>query len=435
MENGTAERPAADAPKKPKLTRLKIERFRNVEPCELRFGDGFNVLLGLNATGKTTLLELIAAALSFDFSKFEEEAFAVEYDLEFSTGRIEASVRSARVEPFDVDNPLEQITDLALFDTSVRMRFQFSGLAEAWTVCADSSSIWLEEKSDSKRPLRTHAGARGRSFLHRAVQLSAEQSVAEAYRAELFSWQYARRFDEALDMFRSITASPSTWIEATVDRFKGGLVHLHFGDVLPPEILIEAGRQVLRTPPDSQGLTIPAELLPFLREVGAMFGFKTARLEMRLESRIGATMERLKFGDFRFMFEGHDGSIVRHEDLSYGQKRLLAFYYYLAASPITVIADELVDGLHHLWIDTAITAIGDRQAFLASQSPLLLDHLEFDSAEQVASTFITCRTDRVGDDKRMSWSNMSAHDAERFFRAYQVDVQHVSEILLSKGLW
>jgi hypothetical protein len=30
---------------------------------------------------------------------------------------------------------------------------------------------------------------------------------------------------------------------------------------------------------------------------------------------------------------------------------------------------------------------------------------------------------------------MSEYDAERFFRAYQVDVQHVSEILLSKGLW
>ena len=97
MENGTAERPAAGAPKKPKLTRLKIESFRNVEPCELRFGDGFNVLLGLNATGKTTLLELIAAALSFDFCKFEDEAFAVEYDLEFSTGTINAFVKSALV--------------------------------------------------------------------------------------------------------------------------------------------------------------------------------------------------------------------------------------------------------------------------------------------------------------------------------------------------
>ena len=188
-------------------------------------------------------------------------------------------------------------------------------------------------------------------------------------------------------------------------------------------------------PHDSQGLTIPADSLPFLQKVLTLFGVKTARLEMRLESKTGGAMEVLKFSDFRFMFEEHNGSVIRHEDLSYGQKRLLAFYYYLAASPMTVIADELVDGLHHLWIDAAIEAIGDRQAFLASQNPLLLDHLEFDSAEQVASTFITCRAERIGDDKRMSWSNLSTYDAERFFRAYQVDVKHVSEILLSKGLW
>ncbi len=185
-------------------------------------------------------------------------------------------------------------------------------------------------------------------------------------------------------------------------------------------------------PAGSQGLTVPAESIQFLREVGILFGFKDARMEMRLESK---SRDGLNFGDLRFMFEDHDGSVTRHDDLSYGQKRLLAFYYYLGASPLTVIADELVDGLHHLWIDAAIAAIGDRQAFLASQNPLLLDHLEFDSAEQVASTFVTCRTEQRGDEKRMIWSNLSTYDAERFFRAYQIDVKHVSEILLSKGLW
>ena len=99
-----------EAPRKPKLTRLKIESLRNVEPCELRFGDGFNVLLGLNATGKTTLLELIAAALSFDFSKFKEEAFAVEYELAFSTGTIVVSMRNERVEHRRSRYPMRQVS-------------------------------------------------------------------------------------------------------------------------------------------------------------------------------------------------------------------------------------------------------------------------------------------------------------------------------------
>jgi hypothetical protein len=434
MENGTAERPAADAPKKPKLTWLKIERFRNVEPCELRFGDRFNVLLGLNAAGKTTLLELIAAALSFDFSKFDNEPFAIEYHLEFSTGTIDASVRSTRVESAAIEDPMIEIVEPVTFDRSVRLQFHFLNPPEAWAVCADMSSIWIDGDLTLRRSLRTHLGARGPGLLLRAVQIDFRKSLLKAYQSELSSWQYTHRFDEALDMFRSIT-SPSTWLEVVMDRPNGAAMGYNFGGILPNDLLSVAGAHAAKMLPGSQGLTIQAESLSFLEEVGALFGFRTARLEMRLESKMGGPASGLKFGDFRFMFEDHDGSVIRHEDLSYGQKRLLAFYYYLAASPMTVIADELVDGLHHLWIDAAIEAIGDRQAFLASQNPLLLDHLEFDSAEQVASTFITCRTERVGDDKRMSWLNMSPYDADRFFRAYEVDVKHVSEILLSKGLW
>jgi hypothetical protein len=434
MENEAAERPAADAPKKPKLTRLKIESFRNVEPCELRFGDGFNVLLGLNATGKTTLLELIAAALSFDFSKFEDEAFAVEYDLEFSLRSVTATVKSERVQRSPIANPRNQLPGQAMFDVSTRLQFRITGKTETWTVCADSSSIWPDDNPDLKLSVRSHLGANGPGILLTAIAISRRESPGDSVVEELMSWRVARRFDEALDMFRGIT-SPTTWLGIAVDRPNSMLLSFDFGGVIPGELIAAAHARVLIMARDAQGLTIPADSLGLIEQVGALFGFKTGRLEIRLESKLSGPVEHLKFSDFRFMFEAHDGSVIRHEDLSYGQKRLLAFYYYLAASPMTVIADELVDGLHHLWIDEAITAIGDRQAFLASQNPLLLDHLEFDSAEQVASTFITCRTERVGDDKRMSWSNMSPNDAERFFRAYQVDVKHVSEILLSKGLW
>lgn len=33
------------------------------------------------------------------------------------------------------------------------------------------------------------------------------------------------------------------------------------------------------------------------------------------------------------------------------------------------------------------------------------------------------------------WENMSEEDAEELFSAYQVGVEHVSEILQSRGLW
>jgi ATPase subunit of ABC transporter with duplicated ATPase domains len=64
-----------------RLRRLKINKFRAVKPgVELVFHDGFNVLLGRNATGKTTLLDLISMALRFDFSSIRDEDFDLEVE-------------------------------------------------------------------------------------------------------------------------------------------------------------------------------------------------------------------------------------------------------------------------------------------------------------------------------------------------------------------
>ncbi|WP_438013724.1 AAA family ATPase [Sorangium sp. So ce315] len=128
-------------------------------------------------------------------------------------------------------------------------------------------------------------------------------------------------------------------------------------------------------------------------------------------------------------------SIFQDQHLSYGQKRLLAFLYYLDANPSFVIADELVNGLHHAWIEECMNAIGDRQAFLTSQNPLLLDYLSFESAEQVKESFILCRNQVDGDRERMIWRNMTDDEADMFYRAYQVGIEHVGEILRTRGLW
>ena len=50
-----------------RLTRLRIERFPNVKTgTDLRVGPTFTVLLGRNATGKSTRMELSAAVTNYD---------------------------------------------------------------------------------------------------------------------------------------------------------------------------------------------------------------------------------------------------------------------------------------------------------------------------------------------------------------------------------
>jgi hypothetical protein len=183
--------------------------------------------------------------------------------------------------------------------------------------------------------------------------------------------------------------------------------------------------------------TIKHTELNFLADLKEIMGFATAELRVDVTERRpwGEDHEVLTLGDLVFRFWWESGDFITHTRLSYGQKRLLAFYYYLACNDNIVIADELVNGLHHRWITACVEAIGERQAFLTSQNPLLLDYLPIMSPEQVRHSFILCRDERRGGRPAWAWSNMGEKDAAEFFAAYEVGVEHVSEILQSRGLW
>lgn len=101
------------------------------------------------------------------------------------------------------------------------------------------------------------------------------------------------------------------------------------------------------------------------------------------------------------------------------------------------VADELVNGLHHAWIDLLMEELGPRQSFVSTQSPLLLDYLSFESAEEVRRTFVFCTRRREGAEgaTALVWQGLSDEDARAFFDAYQVGIQHVSELLRTRGLW
>lgn len=76
------------------------------------------------------------------------------------------------------------------------------------------------------------------------------------------------------------------------------------------------------------------------------------------------------------------------------------------------------------------------QAFLATQNPLLLDHLSFASAEEVQRTFLLCDVRDEADGQQTTlWRNMTSEEADEFFKDYQVGIQHVNDILRTRGLW
>ncbi len=423
-----------------RLTRLTINRFRQVKPgTELRFDDGINVLLGRNGTGKTTLLELICAVASGDLRAYEHESFELEFELVLNGEVLLVSARNETAHQrisIDVNEPSKaawayhihySARDGSVYQIeAVNGRTQLVGgdlaLPEASLFAPGFHEICICLALDIKST--NFLGFRDQSL---------------RFTKGLF------RMDEGLDVFRSITDGlplPRTRSPLLATLFSGSpwgnpresvvslmelMVTYIPGSLL--ELLLEQGESVH----SATQIGISSSEWPLLETIRTLINVKRLQVTLQLVERKEAegVTQLSTFGRPVFRATTHSGTTFTHDKLSYGEKRLLAFMYHAAANPQILVADELVNGLHHEWIQACLDAI-QGQAFLTSQNPLLLDHLPFSSGEEVQRRFVLCDRDEQG---RWIWRNMDPAAAAAFYRAYEVGIQHVSEILETKGLW
>ena len=412
-----------------KLKRLRVERFRSLaKGAELSFADGINIVLGQNGTGKTTLLELISMVVRSDFSSLAKEEFAIEYELagpgEESTIII---LRNERISTEQIQTPIELGPSEAfrpsaelLSSPDRKPLLHYRGGQRREVAVDDKSVIDVPERF----PLPLEPG-----FLLSFAVVGLDSPRWEHLVRNLIETGRARRLDESLDLFRTIIGTGNFPGEIRISK-QGWSLSTFAPSLVPDSIIQRLKDAYLPGRPDYSLTHLDLGLLATLKD---MLGFSAA--ELRIDVTEQAQPAAVQIGNLVFRFKWEDGTFITHERLSYGQKRLLTFFYYLACNPAVVIADELVNGLHHRWITASIEALGQRQAFLTSQNPLLLDYIPITSADEVRRSFVLCRGEPREGRPGWIWENMSEEDARELYSAYEVGVEHVSEILQSRGLW
>jgi len=439
-----------------KLKRLKIHQYRNVKPgTELHFDDGVNLVLGQNGSGKTTLLNLISAIVSHDFSGLKNETFNLEYELrsEQCTAQVQITNRASPDPATENLRPDDTLTPGNAHHLDYQYRVLLSGRSLPNVEAIGTPSRTAVNIDDTPHPDRPPASPFAPGFLIDALADAATQ-LATHYRAiiTLHSGTVAR-FDESLDCFLAMTGRSPVLSgigspPVTKLRVRGPL-----GDIPPRYAFFEfsplglaqlvitayenpAGELRLDLASDEIDSPSSADPIAFLRNAAQTMGMSAAAFKPEVRS-VTETGHRKNYEitGFSFTFTSPGNATIHHDRLSYGQKRLLAYFYYLAATSAFVIADELVNGLHHRWIKACRDAIGERQAFLTSQNPLLFEYVEFDSIEQVVARFITCKSELVDGAEQLVWQNMPRDDAERFYRAYEAEIESIGDILINRDLW
>ncbi len=429
-----------------KLTRLKIHRYRGVTPgTELMFSPSLNLVLGENGTGRTTLLELISIVLGSDFSGLGQEEFSLEYELALPTMAIHVVARNQKRSGAVVPAPVAPSRAALLPLNSPELVADFEPLIEATlrpqapvsrvVVRADASGLFCQVDERSAYARRMQWSVLDRSVWTLIFMVAQFIPPEDKDRLkELLHRTFLlgpSRFDEALGMFEQIGNIRYAMEMREGEVFPLGLMALPTW--MPAWLRAQVERE---TPVHALEFSHDALERNFLARFVDLAGFAAGRLRVEvLEKRTFEDGGRLGFGNFHFLFTRRDGTQVDQAQLGHGQKRLLAFLYYLDVNEDFAVADELASGLHPRWAQACLAEIGKRQAFLTSQNPLLFEHLSFGSAADVRASIILCGpAPREGSD-RLVWTHPTSELAARLFEALRAGDRALAELLRAHGLW
>lgn len=248
-----------------RVTGLKLANVRAVETAELRFRPGFNLLVGVNGVGKTTVLDALCVCLSAFVKRANElrqttRAFSVE-DIRVGTNALDVEccglIRGSEHrylihKPREEAAPQEKKAGLPreqVHDTPGRASF----LGAPPTPVAGSEP--------EGRPLAVLFSTRRAVPSDRPPGKSATAGGTRAAFAEAFSNRELRlgelaawiRVQEALRSERALAARALEALEDAVSRFLPGHAHLRVVGNGRPRLLIDRGSSTVAVKQMSDG--------------------------------------------------------------------------------------------------------------------------------------------------------------------------------------
>jgi energy-coupling factor transporter ATP-binding protein EcfA2 len=422
-----------------RLVELHVRKYRDlVDGGPLRFGPGPVFLLGPNGSGKTTLLELIGVLLGDDLGPLfrEEDAVELSWVLEAEGGGETPTTR------LELDLSIDAVSRTRTDErTAKRTR-------RGWSI---NGVLPARSQNEQTLEFREFAGG-SLSYRFGAQEISPEDSEAgseveqpgylntvcfhlglAAAGHDLDATSYDRlygitdrrtfrrltRLDEALTQFDQIVGLHDESVE---------LLEQPNIAVMPQELPNWVSSL-------TDGKTIDSTDHPDLTLLTHLLGADRVEFRPRLVSDDGRGRRRWRGFDIYVHWDG--GAMHHHSELSFGQKRLIALIWRMGVGVnLPLLTDEMTNGLHAGWVRAIINHLGPRQGFHAVQNPLLLDRYgPGEQAEDIAGRFVICTVETAERGRQWRWRSPTPEECERLWQAYLAGFQHLSELLISEGLW
>lgn len=417
------------------LTIHRYEQFRNCPRIELSPDD--NLILGINGSGKTSLLRLLAAVLRWNYDALLGQPFDVEFEQVLEQDDATATSIKGKVQY----QPALRGTEQPLPDWRGALS-KYDGF-EAYFDISSSERAYVIEVRNS----RFHVKQDGEVLIGDEPVESLLADLLSNIRdfALLPLWNCTRHTflirETDIDFIELTTHIPYDFL---IDRRPGRPVPpaLNLGFSKPEyqqwrslvRMLIagirdERGKEKY-LPPITYGRDTATELNAMLMALDA----ESISFRLKIE-------QTQSFSD-EVTFEGQgveigvrfsSGTEVIDSRLTFGQKRLITIALgalLCGGSPLLV--DELDNGLHPGLVEKVLGLIRGRQTFIASHNKLVVDLLDYESPEDMRCTIHVCRRNQDGTQSLVALSDEQVREV---FEKIEVGIMNPSDVLLQEGLW
>ncbi|MCC7430368.1 AAA family ATPase [bacterium] len=413
------------------LEELEIINFTNdygdeiIVNQKLKFGEGINLLIGPNGGGKTTLLKILQACVSFNFNELKEKNdFHFRTKGELENGNFEANFMAKREKlDFSINFTIEN-DKISIEKNGQNFKILKNGENLVGNVIALGIDFNLQ---NILRDLSNEVFAQLKflkfpQFCGRGVEDNSETKLLFEKNIKTFTIYFFEKGSIPFENNLLQEKWSGTENQAEMNEFSF-IILKDLTDFInkqgPPKDFREPLNLKLEF--KSSFLEKISKDYPFFDSYKISFGSSQISMKSR------------KFRDGKCIFLKKEREIKIDNVLTWGQKRFVYLLSKVELNEIPLI-DEIENGFHPKMVEDLLKKIYEqkKQAFITTHSHNIINNLKYVSMEELGKSVVLCK---IGTNEKLAFSNLKGKDLEKVFKKVETEIISLANVLFYDGVW
>ncbi|KAA3599293.1 MAG: hypothetical protein DWQ06_10275 [Calditrichaeota bacterium] len=442
------------------LEELEIVKFKNdygdelITNQKMKFGKSLNLLIGPNGGGKTTLLKILQACVSFDFEELKENEFEIKVKGEVYFLGIKRAKIQAEFDSIKKKTKIEEKVELQAIKKNTdrtrqknilnfKINYSFDDGNPNFTINKRSNEINIYENEALKKNKDFYSDNWNFGDFFSDLKVETQNDKKFLNHSKLSFLQtpsmYRRGVEDISELEAILRKTIKTYIlgKPKFNPFPSYLFSEPEYGELNNIIFWELGKflenhkdykKIIEI--DNLDLEFKSDFLQRIKQKYTFFDSFIIRFSDKITSK-----EEIEYRDGKIIFFKNKREMDFNKATTWGQKRFIYLLSKIEAQD-TPLIDEIENGFHPKMVRDLINSIYEqkpqKQAFVTTHSHHIINSLNYDSMEELGKSIVLCK---ISKEEKLTFANLKGKNLEVNFNKVRTGLVDLPESLLFEGIW